>query len=55
VRVGQPLGILAIYLLEPSSDDGFVTWNVLDPWATERNFPVVRIVQRVQARLRPIL
>ena len=54
VRVGQPLGILAMYLLEPASDDGFVTWNVLDPWANERAFPVVRIVQRVQARLRPI-
>ena len=54
VRVGQPLGILAMYLLEPASDDGFVTWNVFDPWANARTFPVVRIVQRVQARLRPI-
>lgn len=54
VRTGQPLGILAMYLLEPSSDDGFVDWNVLDPWATQRAFPVVRIVQPVQARLRPI-
>jgi hypothetical protein len=26
---------------------------VLDPWINERTFPVVRIVQRVQARLRP--
>jgi hypothetical protein len=54
VRTGQPLGILAVYLLEPSSDDGFVDWNVLDSWASERTFPVVRIVQPVQARLRPI-
>jgi hypothetical protein len=54
VRTGQPLGVLAMYLLEPSSDDGFVDWNVLDPWASERTFPVVRIMQRVQARLRPI-
>jgi hypothetical protein len=53
VRTGQPLGILAMYLLEPSSDDGFVDWNMLDPWASERTFPVVRIVQPVQARLRP--
>jgi hypothetical protein len=53
VRTGQPLGILAMYLLEPASDDGFVDWNVLDPWANERTFPVVRIVQPVQARLRP--
>ena len=54
VRTAQPLGILAMYLLEPASDDGFVDWNVLDPWVTDRTFPVVRIVQRVQARLRPI-
>lgn len=53
VRTGQPLGVLAVYLLEPSSDDGFVDWNVLEPWANERTFPVVRIVQPVRARLRP--
>jgi len=53
VRTGQPLGILAIYLLEPSSDDGFVDWNILEPWANDRTFPVVRIVQPVLARLRP--
>jgi dipeptidyl-peptidase 4 len=53
VRTAQPLGILAVYLLEPQSEDGFVTWNVLDPWVAARNFPVVRIVQRVQPRLRP--
>jgi dipeptidyl-peptidase-4 len=53
VRTAQPLGILAMYLLEPASDDGLVDWNVLDPWANDRTFPVVRIVQRVQARLRP--
>jgi len=54
VRTSQPLGVLAMYLLEPSSDDGFVDWNVLDPWANERAFPVVRIVQPVSATLRPI-
>ena len=54
VRTGQPLGILAVYLLEPASDDGFADWNVLDPFVTGREFPVVRIVQPVQARLRPV-
>jgi hypothetical protein len=54
VRTGQPLGILALYLLEPASDDGFVDWNVLDAWANERTFPLVRIVQPLAARLRPI-
>lgn len=51
---GQPLGILAMYLLEPESDDGFVDWNVLDPWANGRTYPVVRIVQPIRARLRPL-
>lgn len=30
VRTGQPLGVLAAYLLEPASEDGVVTWNLLD-------------------------
>jgi dipeptidyl-peptidase-4 len=30
VRTAQPLGILAAYLLEPTSEDGVVTWNLLD-------------------------
>ena len=54
VRAGQPLGILAVYLLEPASDDGFANWNVLDPYVMQREFPVVRIVQPVSARLRPV-
>src|SRR6185295_4764806 len=29
VRAGQPLGFLALYLLDPESDDGLVTWNFL--------------------------
>jgi hypothetical protein len=28
VRVGQPLGVLSMYLLEPESDDGIVAWDV---------------------------
>jgi hypothetical protein len=30
VRTAQPLGLLAVYLLEPESDDGLTTWNVFD-------------------------
>jgi len=44
VRTGQPLGALAVYLLEPESDDGLVTWNTLD--AVLQNgaeFPVTRV------------
>lgn len=30
VSTDQRLGVLAAYLLEPASEDGFVTWNFLD-------------------------
>jgi hypothetical protein len=30
VDMSQPLAILAVYLLEPQSDDGLVTWNFFD-------------------------
>ncbi|HEY6235554.1 MAG TPA: hypothetical protein VIW69_10675, partial [Candidatus Elarobacter sp.] len=30
VRTGQPLGVVAFYLLEPETDDGLVTWNLFD-------------------------
>jgi hypothetical protein len=32
IDLAQPLGNLAFYLLEPESDDGFVTWNFLDDY-----------------------
>jgi hypothetical protein len=55
VRAGQPLGILAAYLLEPESDDGLVTWNLLDRYIDKgREFPIMRIEQRVTAALRPV-
>jgi hypothetical protein len=44
VSTTQRLGVLAAYLLEPGSEDGFVTWNQLDrdlrPRAT---YPVHRV------------
>jgi hypothetical protein len=30
VRMAQPLGNLAAYLLEPESDDGLLVWNAFD-------------------------
>lgn len=43
VSLAQPLGTLAAYLLESQSDDGLVTWNVLDPWLAEgRDYPILR-------------
>jgi hypothetical protein len=43
VRTTQPLGVLAVVLLEPQSDDGLTDWNFLDHLiAVGRDFPVLR-------------
>ncbi len=51
VPAGQPLGNLALYLLEPESDDGFARWGFLDA-ALEvgEPFPVFRLVSAPAAR-----
>jgi hypothetical protein len=54
VRGGQPMGILALYLLDAQSDDGLVTWNFLDPrLAAGGFFPVARVLDRIPAALQP--
>jgi hypothetical protein len=44
LHTDQPLGVLASYLLEPASEDGVVTWNLLDrelqPGAA---YPILRL------------
>ncbi len=46
VRTAQPLGNLIVYLLEPRSEDGLVTWGFFDDALVPgRDFPVVRIPQ----------
>jgi hypothetical protein len=43
VPVNQPLGLLAFYLLEPTSDDGLTTWNVFDDLLKDASaYPVLR-------------
>jgi hypothetical protein len=45
VRTGQPLGILLVYLLEPQSDDGLVTWNFFDgALISGAAYPVLRLM-----------
>jgi hypothetical protein len=42
----QPLARLAFHLMEPTSDDGLVTWNFLDEWLLEgKDVPIFRVVQ----------
>ena len=43
VRTSQPLGLVAMRLLEPESGDGLVTWNFFDAAAVHTTFPVRRI------------
>lgn len=56
----QPLGILALYLLEPQSDDGLVTWNFMDSWlpppgaAGGARYPIVRVPDPVSVLLRAV-
>ncbi len=46
VRLAQPLGLLAAYLLEPESDDGLTDWNFMDPWLeVGKRAPVRKIMK----------
>jgi hypothetical protein len=47
VRTGQPLGVLAAYLLEPASEDGVVAWNLLDrELQPNLIYPILRVTSR---------
>jgi hypothetical protein len=49
VRLAQPLGLLAAYLLEPESDDGLTNWNFMDPWLeVGKAAPVKKIMTNVK-------
>jgi dipeptidyl aminopeptidase/acylaminoacyl peptidase len=46
VKTAQPLGTLAVCLLEPRSEDGLVTWNAFDSaLRPEGDFPVLRLLR----------
>ncbi len=50
VPTAQPLGLLAAYLLEPASEDGVVTWNLLDDaLAAGQPYPILRLRQTAGA------
>ena len=45
VSTDQPLGSIIIYLLEPQSDDGLVTWNFFDDaFRAGATYPVLRLL-----------
>ncbi len=44
VQTAQPLGTLAVYMLEPQSEDGLATWNFFDGFLeVGKDFPIKRI------------
>jgi hypothetical protein len=48
VPTAQPLGVLAAYLLEPASEDGVVTWNLLDrEIRSGSSYPILRLRLRL--------
>ncbi|HEX5634288.1 MAG TPA: hypothetical protein VFX50_13705, partial [Gemmatimonadales bacterium] len=50
VRTDQPLGTFAGYLLEPASEDGVATWNLVDRALSRRApYPIARVREPVRA------
>ncbi len=55
VPTGQPLGNLIVYLLEPTSEDGLVTWNFFDEGLSKgRPYPVLRMPGPVSLSTKPV-
>lgn len=52
VRTGQPLGLLAFELLEPSAIDGLTTWGYLgESFPLQSNHPVLRVSLPTQVKI----
>lgn len=47
IDLAQPLGNLAFYLLEPESDDGYVTWNFFDDYFDRQHVNVKPVMYPV--------
>jgi hypothetical protein len=55
VFTAQPLGNLAVYLLEPESDDGLARWEYFDRYLSPGGlFPVCRVPRPVRLRTRVV-
>lgn len=47
LELAQPLGNLAFYLLEPESDDGYITWNFFDEYLEKQGVATKAVVYPV--------
>jgi predicted deacylase len=53
IPANQPLARLAFYLIEPESDDGLVTWNVIeDGLAAGQTYPIYRVLNAAGIKTR---
>ena len=53
IPANQPLARLAFYLIEPESDDGLVTWNVIDEGlAVGATYPIYRVTSATKIAVR---
>jgi hypothetical protein len=53
VPANQPLARLAFYLLEPESDDGLVTWNLIeDGLESGKTYPIYRVTDASRIKTR---
>jgi Zinc carboxypeptidase len=53
IPANQPLARLAFYLLEPESDDGLVTWNIIDEGlAVGQTYPIYRVTNSSKIAVR---
>ena len=51
IPANQPLARLAFYLIEPESDDGLVTWNVIEEGlAAGQTYPIYRVIDSTRMR-----
>ena len=54
VPAAQPLARLAFYLLEPESDDGLVTWNIIeDDLESGKTYPIYRVTDATRIKTSP--
>ncbi len=55
IRTDHPLGALAVYLLEPESEDGLARWNFFDDrWAEGDEYPVWRVPSAVELETKKV-
>jgi hypothetical protein len=52
IPAAQPLARLAFYLLEPESDDGLVTWNLIEEGLVAgETYPIYRVMNAASLKL----